>query len=396
MKQNNTFQEVKTMHLQIVTPCNIGSGEMLMPKDYFFDKKTVYFVDHYKLHKFIYEHKLLEEYEKYLENGKTTKNLLAWFKNDGYNFDDVKHCVISSVAAEHALGKEKGSVNMISAHIKDVYGHVYIPGSSIKGAIRTAILFHLLEENKQLKEKFWSKVYDAFKVAQEKYPHERFKEINCVNGYLKRIQDDMEQSLLHKLDINDKNVKQNNVLRSVMRGVLVGDAALATEEKLAFLQKYDLVFDKDGKLNDKALPLFRECVLPSTAFTFELKLDLAMTECIGLHSIDELLTWVQEFYDFVYEIQKQAFGREKPELFALAENVNMFLGSNTGFLTKTLFAALAPNMREAVNLIKVFLDFSFSKHKHSIKDKHISPRAFKATSYNGKILPMGLARLEKI
>ena len=74
---------------------------------------------------------------------------------------------------------------------------------------------------------------------------------------------------------------------------------------------------------------------------------------------------------------------------------NAYLGGNTGFLTKTLFAVLAPDRKQATELIRVLMNDSFKKHKHMDLDKHISPRTLKTTYYSGKHYLTGLVKVYK-
>lgn len=123
-----------------------------------------------------------------------------------------------------------------------------------------------------------------------------------------------------------------------------------------------------------------------------------MTREIGINSVDELLKILQQYFDFINSILKEAFGRECSALFDNITEGNIYLGSNIGFLHKTLVMALAPSRREAVNFVRDILDINFSneRNKHDgRKDTKISPRTLKATRYNGKTMLMGVGRIYK-
>ena len=185
-------------------------------------------------------------------------------------------------------------------------------------------------------------------------------------------------------------------MRSSLRGLQMSDTYASKNMQIAVLQKIDVVFDKYGKASSRGdLPIFRECILPETELYFDLKLDKAMLATVGISSIEELLDCVQDFFYAVMRLLEDAFGDDCPQLFRSIEGANMFLGSNTGFLSKTLLALLAPNDEAAKNTIKAVLDKSFKMHKHLLRDKIISPRTLKCTTYKGELVLMGLVEVSK-
>ena len=164
----------------------------------------------------------------------------------------------------------------------------------------------------------------------------------------------------------------------------------------AILQKVDGGFDKFGKASPKKLPIFRECMLPKAELFFDVKIEKAVMSTIGINTVDDLLKATHSFFAAVTDLLQQAFEKEYQEAFQGVAAGNMFLGGNTGFLSKTLLAMLAPDKDTAKNTIKVLLDKSFKTHKHLLRDKVIAPRTLKCTNYNGKLMLMGVAEVRKV
>ena len=386
---NSKQFETAKMCLKVVTPINIADGIVLGAKDYLYDsrRQKVYFLNLHQWHLFIYKHMLLEKYESYLANFRDKQSLLEWLRMQGYDIDDVRTVITSEAQATVNLmdSERKKTINDISRHIQQPDGSLYVPGSSIKGVFRTAILYSLLQKRQDIKVKYWRQI-------QEKISSNFFKPYRDFN----KLISDLENELLHTLRLLDGNIRSNNAVCSAMRGLQVSDTYASRNMQTAILQKVDGGFDKFGKASPKKLPIFRECMLPEAELFFDVKIEKAVMNTIAINSVDDLLRATHSFFAAVTDLLQQAFGKEYREAFQGVAAGNMFLGGNTGFLSKTLLAMLAPDKDTAKNTIKVFLDKSFKTHKHLLRDKVIAPRTLKCTNYNGKLMLMGVAEVRKV
>ena len=386
---NSKQLETAKMCLKVVTPINIADGIVLGAKDYLYDsrRQKVYFLNLHQWHLFIYKHMLLEKYESYLANFRDKQSLLEWLRMQGYDIDDVRTVITSEAQATVNLmdSERKKTLNDINRHIQQPDGSLYVPGSSIKGVFRTAILYSLLQKRQDIKVKYWRQI-------QEKISSNYFKPYRDFN----KLISDLENELLHTLRLLDGNIRSNNAVCSAMRGLQVSDTYASRNMQTAILQKVDGGFDKFGKASPKKLPIFRECMLPEAELFFDVKIEKAVMNTIAINSVDDLLRATHSFFAAVTDLLQQAFGKEYQEAFQGVAAGNMFLGSNTGFLSKTLLAMLAPDKDTAKNTIKVLLDKSFKTHKHLLRDKVIAPRTLKCTNYNGKLMLMGVAEVRKV
>lgn len=386
---NSKQFETAKMCLKVVTPINIADGIVLGAKDYLYDsrRQKVYFLNLHQWHMFIYKHMLLEKYESYLANFRDKQSLLEWLRMQGYDIDDVRTVITSEAQATVNLmdSERKKTLNDINRHIQQPDGSLYVPGSSIKGVFRTAILYSLLQKRQDIKVKYWRQI-------QEKISSNYFKPYRDFN----KLISDLENELLHTLRLVDGNIRSNNAVCSAMRGLQVSDTYASRNTQTAILQKVDGGFDKFGKASPKKLPIFRECMLPEAELFFDVKIEKAVMNTIGINSVDDLLRATHSFFAAVTDLLQQAFGKEYQEAFQGVAAGNIFLGGNTGFLSKTLLAMLAPDKDTAKNTIKVLLDKSFKTHKHLLRDKVIAPRTLKCTNYNGKLMLMGVAEVRKV
>ncbi len=409
---NNKQFETARLCLHVITPINIADGITLGDKDYLYDAKTqkAYFLNLQLWHKFIYSHGLLPRYEAFLQrNGKI---LLEWLRENGYDIADVQECIIAEVQAKVDLradngqqggawrnggaqargnvrtGSSKQKLNDVNRHIQQPDGSLYIPGSSIKGAFRTAILYALLQKRPDVKAKYWRQVQQLLSKSDLK-----------VKKDFGRLTDAMEAELLHTLQLPDKDtyVKSNNAVYSALRGLQVSDTFTGKNVKAGILQKLDVGFNikAGGRIKEQPLPIYRECILPGAELAFDIKIDKAYMQTIDMASIDDLLATLRSFNIAVMDLLEDAFKGHYPNAFVNVAGANTFIGAGTGFLSKTLLAMLAPNREAAKETIRALLDKSFKQHKHMQYDKVISPRTLKCTSYNGQIMLMGLAEVRK-
>ncbi len=409
---NNKQFETARLCLHVITPINIADGITLGDKDYLYDAKTqkAYFLNLQLWHKFIYSHGLLPRYEAFLQrNGKI---LLEWLRENGYDIADVQECIIAEVQAKVDLradngqqggawrnggaqargnvrtGSSKQKLNDVNRHIQQPDGSLYIPGSSIKGAFRTAILYALLQKRPDVKAKYWRQVQQLLSKSDLK-----------VKKDFGRLTDAMEAELLHTLQLPDKDtyVKSNNAVCSALRGLQVSDTFTGKNVKAGILQKLDVGFNikAGGRIKEQPLPIYRECILPGAELAFDIKIDKAYMQTIDMASIDDLLATLRSFNIAVMDLLEDAFKGHYPNAFVNVAGANAFIGAGTGFLSKTLLAMLAPNREAAKETIRELLDKSFKQHKHMQYDKVISPRMLKCTSYNGQIMLMGLAEVRK-
>lgn len=413
---NSKQFETAKMCLKVVTPINISDGIMLGAKDYLYDsrRQKVFFLNLHQWHMFIYKHMLLEKYESYLANFRDKQSLLEWLQMQGYDIDDVRTVITSEAQATVNLmdNEKKKTLNDINRHIQQPEGSLYVPGSSIKGVFRTAILYSLLQKRQDIKSKYWCYIKQQVDIIKTLLEEERKPRELQIMPYsvIKKKKDQaakeidkltasLESELLHTLRLKDdkeRNISNKNAVCSAMRGLQVSDTYASRNMQTAILQKVDGGFDKFGKASPKKLPIFRECMLPKAELFFDVKIEKAVMSTIGINTVDDLLKATHSFFAAVTDFLQQAFEKEYQEAFQGVAAGNMFLGGNTGFLSKTLLAMLTPDKDTAKNTIKVLLDKSFKTHKHLLRDKVIAPRTLKCTNYNGKLMLMGVAEVRKV
>ena len=376
------------LSLTIVSPTNIGGPETLTTKDYMYnyDAGEVYLLNNYEWFRFLDRHNKLAEFEIYMQNEMVRPNgrtMYDWAKNTigaSQLTKDVLGPAIGSIMKSSIYNEgRKNSLNDITPQIRGANGEVYIPGSSIKGVIDSAIISHMLRNNKVFRSTVQRELRKVLDVYKGKNARNLFKDIfKMVNlAILKHI---------HVLT-NNEGKPFKAILASAFRGISISDAMPMGAIQTEVLKKEDSCVDEDGT---HEISVHRECILPNQKFTFTLTLDTAITKEIGITSIDQVLDILQEDFDATHKLLASKFKKVSPSIFKALEPANAYIGSNTGFVQKTIImAAFTDDEKTGIDIIKAILDVNFQKAKHDSKDHFMAPRAIKLVKWNGNYYEMG-------
>ena len=376
------------LSLTIVSPTNIGGPEKLTTKDYMYnyDAGEVYLLNNYEWFRFLARHNKLAEFEIYMQNEMVRLNgrtMYDWAKNTigaSQLTKDLLGSAIRSIMKTSIYNEgRKNSLNDITPQLRGANGEVYIPGSSIKGVIDSAIISHMLRNNKGFRSNVQRELSRILDIYMRKNSRSLFNDI------LKSV-DKIILEHIHVLTKNDgKQFK--GILASAFRGVSVSDAMPIEPIKTEVLKKEDTCVEEDGT---HEISVHRECILPNQKFSFTVTLDTAMTKEIGITSVDQVLDILQEDFDATHELLASKFKKVSPSIFKALEPANAYIGSNTGFIQKSIImAAFTDDEKTGIDIIRAILDMNFKKAKHATKDSFMAPRAMKLVKWNGHYYEMG-------
>ena len=385
------------LSLTIVSPTNIGGPETLTTKDYMYNYHTgeVYLLNNYEWFCFLERHNKLAEFESYMQNEMVRSNgrtMYDWAKQalgtaqlTREVLGPAVHSVMKATAYNQGL---KNSLNDIIPQIRGVDGRVYIPGSSIKGVIDSAIISHMLRTNSKFRSSVQQQLEDLlYKYSVNKNDKRRAK--REISSILRKVNDLITNQISVLVDKNGRQFK--GILASAFRGISVSDAMSNHIIQTEVLKKEDAGVDEDGT---HSISVNRECILPNQTLSFTLTLDTAMTKEIGITSIDQVLEILQQDFDATHELLISKFTKVNPSVFKALEPANAFIGGNTGFIQKTvIMAAFTDDINKGVEVIRALLDVNFQKAGHDRKDKFMAPRAIKLVKWNGHYYEMGGIRI---
>lgn len=353
--------------LEILTPVYIGSGQEITKKEYIYYKNTrqAWIPDKGRLLKDIIRKNLADEFERYMLDG--TEPLLNWMKSKGYSDKEIQGLCGYYLDCSQALENLNRPV-AIQEFVKDAYGVPYIPGSSLKGAIRTGILGSRILKHPKKYASIRQSTVNSSPVWNGK-PNKKY-----LVSEGKRI----EEAAFHTLN---KNKIVSDVKNDELKGIYISDSQPLSLENLVLCQKIDV--NLEGKRN--ALNILRESLKPGTVVEFEMTIDTSVIHMDEQDILQALKnTW--EFY-------QNAYVRKFVNM-TKAEGGNLYLGGGCGFGTKTVSYELLGE-REGLKVVSQLMNLKFKKHGHrGDVSKGISPHILKCTNYGGKLCEMGKCKVD--
>ena len=288
-----TFQ----FSLLAMAPIHIGNGEKYTSREFIYENGYFYFPDMGKFYNRMVEKGYDQKFERFLQERKASasNNRLVSFLEDNRISDrDFGGYRIKETGFEtekNNIDSQLGTINEVAKFMRDPYGNPYIPGSSLKGAIRTI----LMNTNPDWNNK---KAVDT----RGKNPKENKNMIPWVP-------------------------KKGKEFNNIFNAIRVSDSKPFRNDSLILVQKWD---HKVKPSIAKPLPLYREAIAPSTKINFIIT---TTTKEAGV-LIEELGKRAQAFY----KEYKNFFLSDFPEN-KIQPNLQypIYLGAGSGAWTKTIF-----------------------------------------------------------
>ena len=363
----NRYQKV--YHVSILTkgPVFIGSGNMLHKKEYvFLDHKTqIGILDVARFYQYLKIKGLSGKFEHFLMKD-VRMDLYSWMRKNDISANEVEPYLKYKIpVGDMELNRDRAKWE-IAECMKDAYGMPYVPGSSLKGALRTILMADRIHEK------------DMYKKMQSQI--ERGLSYGGGNSILRREDSNMAVELLHTLDRNSKSMEDS--VNDEMAGMIVSDSHTLRPQDLVLCQKVEVHVDG----TEKRLNLFRECIKPGTWIEFILTIDTKLCSV----SREDIERGLSLFSDIYRECFLDAYDTEEH-----IGNHMFYLGGGSGFVSKTLIYPVFGKDRGIDITQKIFEKTRVPwKHKHD-RDKRLgaSPHILKCTRIDGKRYQMGLCEL---
>lgn len=378
--------KVYKMSLTTLSPIFIGSGETLNKSAYFYFGKEVNVIDEKKLVKLLRSRRgLFEEFMSYASAGNL--NLTKFLENNIPNFKNLDISKYKLMYHSNAITtKGKKGLNGINTFIKSSNGKPYIPGSSIKGFIRTALIASEIRKNKDR--------YTDFFNSKRKLKDLDVLEDMALSNIFTEVLDKSNFKFSEK-DFSDFKDNPNILFKFFM----VSDSDEVSLDKLFVGKQYDFT-TKSNSINE--LPIFMEFIRPLTTFNFTITIDKSIVDYFDIASIVKT-TYFAQYYNCIksmcvsclkyYEGKYVPYMNEEKDKFP----PNSFLGGHDGYFTKNILYSLCKfkddgiEKEKIINLLKAHF---FAKHNHYKHDKVISPRTMKLTMYNDKYYNIGVCNIK--
>ena len=273
------------LEITTVGPVHIGNGMRYGKKDYYANGNKIAVLDTRKFASRLNVQQM-GRYCEFLKDANNKFDLQGFLKNN----PDLAKIADGSVAyrIDSPLATaRRGSIQYhdVWEFVKDPYGNPYIPGSSIKGMLRTAILLNILLDGKE---------YRAL-----------------LDGALDKRRGADKVIMRKTLWKEQPDPCNQGVVNDILKYLSVADSSSLSTDDLVFVKKYDL-FSKndpaDHKLNMRNLTLYegneldvyRECLRPGTNISVEIAIDERIDSYLNAPVLDDkgLCEVLQRQFDF--------------------------------------------------------------------------------------------------
>ncbi|MDR2380414.1 MAG: type III-A CRISPR-associated RAMP protein Csm5 [Bifidobacteriaceae bacterium] len=373
--------------LETVGPVFVGSGEKRTQKEYCVSAKKVYFPDMGRMYADIVARGKRDSFERFILASSRTgggrrggqmraaQRLGEWLSANGWAQPDQARWggyEVGLGGCEESKGRyDPGSrttsrgkvppINDIVTFMKDPYGNPYVPGSSIKGLLRTLLLEYLVNR----KEKEGGR-----------------RDLTNPGTNAGRLEASFLRTLLRE------GTRSDNAVNDVLQALSVADGAPLRLSDLAICQK----IDRNTKDSPAGLPLYRECLVPHLSLDFDITVNMAVNaQLCG----KDLSWWVGNLANIAGELYPARYGQyvtafRPAEIGLLVQEKGCFvyLGGGAGFRSKTVV-----NNQDVMAKI---LEGQFGggrqravRHESATKRTGVSPLVVKLTKFRDRYYEMG-------
>lgn len=374
----NDYLKACQAELIVLTPVHVGNGAKLNKKEYIFQRNTgrVHVMDIQKMYAGLSRKGLQRRFTEYYLQPKSP-DLDRWLRENGVGTTDYKNWISYSMEGGGCLA-DRGRRTEILPFQKDAYGCPYIPGTTIKGMLRSILLSYEL-----------SKDESKGRNLREDLPRIARNDTGNRTRFLSREQKGLEQEVFYTLNRKDekgKPVRASDAVNDCLSGLIVSDSEPLKTSDLVLGQKLDQRIN--GEINK--LPILRECLKPGCIIRFTLTID----EALCRYSIADIEEAINYFGDMQYEMFISRFAntdRPRPG--------TVWIGGGTGFVSKTVVYPLVGYKLGVMTTMEVFKKTLSPKarneHKHDRDNREgISPHMIKCTEYDGRVYQMGMCQLK--
>lgn len=379
----DSFLKQYYVTLHTIGPVFVGSGKQFNKKEYIIDKKKkeVLVFDMGKMFSGLEKRHMGSKFEDYLLGGRVV--LSKWFWDNNIRPAEYEKWVKYRIPCGDFFLK-KGPLNVCEC-VMDAYGNPYIPGSSLKGMIRTILGAYWTYGSKQ----------------RDNWQREITRDIGKMqkqNEFLKQQIGDIENDIFHtvqRMDEKGRPVKKEDAVNDMMSGVIVSDSDPLTTRDLILCQKVDV--DPDGKSH--SINTLRESIRPGGEIHFTLTIDTRICPVTKQDLLDAVAYFSECYYNEHLSKFKSA---DRPS------EDTVWLGGGSGFHTKTIVNSVFDGKEALVNTCKILSKMEDSKNKKAENEnsknkkaknendvgKGVSPHILKCTEYQGKRYIFGQCKLE--
>lgn len=343
--------------LKTHAPIHIGSGKTIRKKEYILGRnKQAKIINLEKLAMLIAKKNLFSKYENYMCDmcDKNYNDLGEWLIQNHISENEIESITDYTLDCRStAIGNKNRDINTF---MKNSYGEPYVPGSSMKGCLRTILMGYYVEKYPEQYDMIKSDIRNSSLKGKS-------------NSLLKAEGKELEYITFYTANRKRETPKdRTNAVNDIMAGIIIGDSKPLKTEKLILCQKCDL--RADGKYSE--LPIFNECIAPDNQIVLPLTINSELCKI----TVDEIKEAIKQFAESYYQNYISEF---KLPHYKYINTV--WLGGNVGFPNKTVVYNLFGKEEGVKQTARILTAKGHKNNRNDIAHK-VSPHTIKMARYN--------------
>ena len=356
------------MKITLLTPLHIGGEkEELTPLNFIHSDNKIYVINQMRLWEGLKKEGLLDSYLKEVEGKQNRFKLTAFFNGNQL----LRESFLRETVSSYSLGNpHKLTPEKIKPFIANAYAQAYLPGSSLKGAIRTAIMWKILNKLKTDEPSDFKIITDFIERKLDFYEKEHPKRDRFMKTFFSyEISPPSLLELIFQRFLLE-GASRRDAHTDILRAIKVSDSNPAPKDSL-ILKKVQVLSAQSGNGYTLTKPAYLEALPKDTQLSFSLKVDEDMLgdfqrknqdnegPLIPFDQIKEIiknpLGATAEFTKELIKQEDEFFGKVNLPSFVSdleGKGANLRLGWGGGLLATTLAMLLSkPLLQRLRNLL---------------------------------------------
>lgn len=358
------------LQLKTLSPLHIGGKEGAIPGSrYCHFENKVYFLKE-------------KSYLKMFMNRGLNKSLYTINNNVKVNKNDIAY---SLRKGSEVINRGKVEIRQF---IRDVRYQPYVPGSSIKGALRNMLLNQLIATNSNILKTIEESVNGYIRSGQRNRKVSRKARVGRQNL------ENFIEGFVRSDFLSNKYERANDQNKDFFRTIRISDSKPLDKNKPVYYYAKIYRHTNLNSMSPKDTLIFLEAIPKGITLEFELTFDETLANMFcqkPFTSPEELVDMANAFAEMVKQLETEYFQRipdaEKDDKFEerwenILENGNLVVGFGSGLLGSTLFPILSEKLRKDIRNL-------FDYH-----DDLPAPSSLRVIASNNKIIwPIGWCQI---
>lgn len=378
--------ESKKLRLIVKSPIHIGSVEQKITRfEFIHQGQYIYPISEDRLSVFLQRKNLIPSYIRAIEIEGPRFNLAEFFKGQNLRLTADELETISNKRKIKVTG-DATKMQEFKPFIRDGFGLPYIPGTSIKGVIKTAILYNVLKKLKN------DEPQEFKNTIEQKISRDIDFDIRRQNK--KRLFNWGNERWFENFILGNKSKSPNT---DWLRMLHVTDA-YPMDNIQTILTPVNILKKENGWKYKEDSPgrktnIWIECIPENTVFEFEATWDKSLFEDFKRHNrnlqlpdnlkavIDNIDAWSKDIFEF----EQQFSSGNSLENWYKNNKANFRIGFGSGMVSTTIAILLDENLRKKVR-----------NYAGLNRGNDIAPKSRRVWSNNSNLLPFGWAVVEVV